>query len=56
MPRTYIPVDKATREKLYGVKRGDTWDALLQKMLRTYRAEERAVRRGKGGRRGQTKA
>lgn len=43
-PRTHIPVEKGTREKLYDVKRGLTWDALFDKLLQAYAAHERAVR------------
>lgn len=44
MLRTYIPVKGETRELLYDVKRGDTWDSLLVKMLRAYKAKQRADR------------
>lgn len=52
MPKTYIPVDTATREEMYDVKRGFTWDELLGRMLSVYktglRRKARAVRQ-RGG-------
>lgn len=56
MLRTYIPVKGETRELLYDVKRGDTWDALLVKMLRAYKAKQRAGRHKKRGARRGVKA
>lgn len=56
MSKTQIPVEKGTRERLYDVKRGKTWDVLLTDMLAAYKRALRAKARGKGGRRGETKA
>lgn len=59
MSKTQIPVEKGTREMLYEVKRGHTWDGLLCLMLREYkraeRRERRAKARRKGGSRGERK-
>lgn len=48
MSKSYIPVEYETREELYVVKRGFTWDVLLLQMLRAYKAKQKAERACKG--------